>query len=149
MDPGDAADPYDEASRALVAAVAAELRPWIERRVLELAPDARDAAVAAASAADAEVTERLVALVAVDIDEQRTTPLGIVRSAMRWPTAALREAGARPVRRDEWVASADPDDVYDLAPVNWADLGPRCGEAGLVWGAAKAMRHLARHRPEG
>ena len=36
--------------------------------------------------------------------------------------------------------------VYDLAPANFADVDPALAEPGLLWGAAKAHVHLARHR---
>jgi hypothetical protein len=140
-------DAYDEASAALLAAVATEIGPWVERRVVELAPELGDEAVRAAEQARSEVVGALTVLVATDIDEQRGTPLGVVRRATRIPTEVLRAAGVAPARRDPWAREADPDDVYDLVPATWADLGPACGEAGLVWGAAKALRHLARHRP--
>jgi hypothetical protein len=140
-------DVYAEAGRALLRAVNAEVGPWIHRRVLELAPDQVEAATAAAAEATAEVVERLQVLIATDIDAQRGTPLQVVRDATRFPSAVLRDAGVAPVHRDPWQKEAAPDDLYDLQPATWADIGPESGEAGLIWGAAKAMVHLARHRP--
>jgi hypothetical protein len=61
-------------------------------------------------------------------------------------TAVLREAGARPVARDEFGERSFPDDVYDLSPATWTDVDPALHEPGLVWGAAKAHVHLARRR---
>jgi hypothetical protein len=140
-------DVYDEACRALIQAVQAELGPWMERRILQLAPDRVEGASAVATQATTEVVEGLGVLVATDIDAQRGTPLQLVRRATRLGTAVLRDAGVAPVHRDPWQKEAEPDDDYDLAPATWADIGPESGEAGLVWGAAKAMVHLARHRP--
>jgi len=140
-------DVYDEACRALIDAVGAELGPWMEGRILQLAPGQVDRAAAVASQATTEVVEGLRALVATDIDAQRGTPLQLVRRVTRLATAVLRDAGVAPVHRDPWQTEAEPNDDYDLIPATWADLGPESGEAGLVWGAAKAMAHLDRHRP--
>jgi hypothetical protein len=140
-------DVYAEASRALIAAVQVELGPWIERRVLELAPDQVSGAARAAQQAQVEVLEGLAVLVETDIDAQRGTPLQLVRRSTRFATAVLRDAGVAPVHRDAWQREAEPDDLYGLEPATWADLGPASAEAGLIWGAAKAMVHLERHRP--
>jgi hypothetical protein len=140
-------DVYAAASTALLEVVEAQLGPWIEGRVLELAPDQSAEATDAARQATAEVVAGLRDLLATDIDDQRTTPLQLVRHSTRFATAVLARAGVAPVRRDPWQKEAEPDDDYDLSPATWADLGPEAGEAGLIWGAAKAMAHLARHRP--
>jgi hypothetical protein len=73
--------------------------------------------------------------------------LQVVRRSTRFAGEVLRDAGVPPVHRDRWQREAEPDDLYDLSPATWADIGPASGEAGLIWGAAKAMAHLARHRP--
>jgi hypothetical protein len=135
-----------DASQALLDAVEVALAPWVEQRLLarapHLGPSAGDTARRAADVALAELRR----LLTTDIDAQRTTPLQILRDAMAGPTAALSAAGVPPVPRDARQAEVDPDDVYDLGPATWADLGDGVGEAGLVWGAAKAMVHLDRHR---
>jgi hypothetical protein len=140
-------DVYGGACRALIEAVSVELGPWLERQVLELAPEQIDGAAGAAARATAEVLEGMRDLTATDIDAQRGTPLQLVRRATRFGTAVLQAADVPPVHRDVWQQEAEPDDVYGLHPATWAELGPASGEAGLVWGAAKAMVHLARHRP--
>lgn len=130
---------------------------WVERCVQRVLadqgrqPDPALAAkvAAAARAAQADGGRRLRALLAADVDEQRTNPLGILRSLVPYPTAVLRAAGADPVERDEFQQRAFPDDVYDLSPANFADVDPALHEPGLVWGAAKAHIHLARRRREG
>lgn len=137
--------------------VEAALPGWVERSVERLAVawagrlDAGVAAAARAAGADAraEVAPRVRALLALDLDEQRTNPLALVREAVRFPTAVLREAGVPPVERDEVAERQLPDDPYDLTPTSFADLDPALHEPGLEWGAAKAHVHLARRRAEG
>ena len=99
---------------------------------------------AAGEAARADVVPRLRELLALDIDEQRTTPLTIVRTAVAHPTAVLRAAGVPPVDRIEPDERRFPDDVYGIAPASMGELGPSVGGPGLAWGAAKAHVHLQR-----
>lgn len=143
---------------ALADGIEAALPGWIERTVERLvvawtgAPagvDVRADAAAAGRAAVDDVGPRLRALLATDVDEQRGTPLAVVRGAVRWPTAVLRAAGVPEVVRDTFAERAFPADVYDLAPATWADLDPALAEPGLVWGAAKAHVVLSRRRRDG
>lgn len=152
----------------LADAVEAALGAWVERAVArrlaypsgaepppETAPppptpppDLATAAAAAGRRAVADVGPRLRDLLALDIDDQWTNPLAILRSAVAYPSAVLADAGAPPVERDAHDARINPDDVYDLAPVAFADLGPTVHERGLEWGAAKAHVHLRRRRED-
>ena len=143
---------------ALADGVQAALPGWVERSVERLhvekllrrpPSDVREAATAAGLAAAADVGDRVHALLALDIDEQRTGPLALVRQAVPYPTEVLRAAGVPPVARDEFATRQFPDDVYDLAPVSFGELDPDLQEIGLVWGAAKAHVHLARRRADG
>ncbi len=111
--------------------------------------EVRAAAEAAGRDAAAEVGPQVRALLDLDVDDQRTGPLALVRRAVIHPTRVLREAGVAPVARDDFAARQFPDDVYDLAPVTFAELDPDLQEAGLAWGAAKAHVHLSRRRAEG
>ena len=86
------------------------------------------------------------ALLALDVDAQPTTPLALVRGAVRYPTEVLASAGVRPVDRDPMAAEGFPDDVYDLTPGSLADLDPALVEAGIAWGAAKAHTVLRRRK---
>jgi hypothetical protein len=87
------------------------------------------------------------ALLASDIDAQRTNPLSLLRGAVRYPTAVLRDAGVAPTgQRDEFAVRAFPDDVYDLAPATWTDVDESLQEPGIAWGAWKAYTHLSRRR---
>lgn len=156
-DPRD--DPADAAAlsayaAALADAIEAAIPGWVDRSVRGvlaaqgLPVDDRVAAAiaAAADAATADGAPRARELLATDVDAQRANPLGILRSLVRYPTAVLREAGARPGPRDGFSVRNFPDDVYDLTPAAFADVDPALHEPGVSWGAAKAHVHLARRR---
>lgn len=137
----------------LLAAVEGALGPWVveaihHRHPGPLPPEVEVAAAEAAQAAVDDVGTRLAELLALDIDEQWTNPLAIIRSAVRYPTAVLADAGVAPLARDATDARMHPDDVYALAPAAFGDLGEAVHEPGLVWGAAKAHLHLSRRRGE-
>lgn len=152
-DPADAAALAGYAA-ALGDAIEAAIPGWVDRKVREvlaaqgIVADNRvaSAIAAAAAAAAADGLPRVRALLATDVDDQRSNPLGIVRSLVRYPTGVLRSAGARPVARDDFSARTFPDDVYDLTPANFTDVDPALHEPGITWGAAKAHVHLARRR---
>jgi hypothetical protein len=137
----------EEQARALAEAIEAALPGWIERCLRRFdgagRPPVDAAAVVAAAVAD--VVPRLRALLATDVDEQTTTPLALLREAVRYPTGALRAAGVPPVERDDFARARFPDDDYDLTPASWADVDPALAEPGIAWGAAKAWTHRARH----
>lgn len=105
-----------------------------------------EAASAAGETAAREVGAAVRRLLAADIDEQRTTPLQLIRGAVRYPTGVLAAAGAPPVVRDDFAVSAFPEDVYDLSPASWAEVDPALTEAGIAWGASKAFAHKQRHQ---
>jgi hypothetical protein len=106
--------------------------------------DARDAGRASA----ARVSGELRALFALDASEQRSTPLEIVRSAVREPTEVLRAAGVPPVVRDAFDERAWPDDRYGLVPRTLGELGDDdLAPLQLAWGLAKA--NVLRARAEG
>jgi hypothetical protein len=146
----------EEQAAALADAVEAALPGWVERSVRRVLiayrgaadPAAMESASSAGEQAVNEVGPELRALLATDVDEQRSTPLTQLRAAVRYPTSVLREAGVPPVARDEQQARLFPDDDYDLAPANFADVDPALAEPGLAWGAAKAYVHLQRHKRE-
>jgi hypothetical protein len=102
------------------------------------------AAAGAGRRAQTEVAAGLKALLQTDIDAQTTTPLSLLRQAVRYPTEVLRAAGVPPVRRDAFAEARFPEDDYDLAPATLADVAPGLVELGLAWGAAKAMAHQRR-----
>lgn len=138
-----------EHGRRLADAIEIALPGWVERSVAGRLPDAgasvRAAAAAAGVRAGSEVGAEVRALLELDVDQQRTTPLTLLRAAVRYPTEVLREASAPPVGRDREQERLFPDDVYDLTPATFADVDPALGDLGLAWGAAKAFTHLQRH----
>ncbi len=146
----------EEYATALADAIVDVLPAWVERSVvgvlvaagLPVGDERRDEARAAGGRAAEEVGAEVRALLALDVDSQRSTPLSILREAVRYPTDVLRAAGVPPAaERDEVRARLFPDDDYDLSPATFADVDPRLAEPGLAWGAAKAFTHLQRHRP--
>lgn len=139
----------------LADAIDVALGPWVRRSVervhverLTRRPpqEVRDAAEQAGAEATELIGGRVRALLALDIDEQRTGPLALLRSAAVFPTQVLLAAGVPTAARDEFLQSQFPDDVYDLGPASFADIDPALHEPGLIWGAAKAHVHLARRR---
>ena len=144
-----------EYATALADAIEMVLGSWVERSVervyvqqLTRRPpqDVRDAAALAGAEAREEILPKVRELLALDIDEQRSGPLSLLRSAARFPTRVLLDAGVPTPVRDEFLQKQFPDDVYDLGPAAFADLDPSLHEPGLIWGAAKAHVHLARRR---
>jgi hypothetical protein len=104
-----------------------------------------EAAGTAGERAAHRVGERLAALLATDPEEQRETPLEIVRTLYEEPTEILIAAGVPPVVRDAFDERAWPEDRYDLAPRTLGDLGdPDLGPLHLAWGMAKATVLRAR-----
>ena len=137
----------DDHGRALADGIEAALPGWVVRCVGRYLPDPGPEAEAeeAGARAAAEVGGAVRRLLALDIDEQRTTPLTILRDAVRYPADVLRAAGVPPVERDRFSQERFPDDDYDLTPAGFADIDPALAEVGLAWGAAKAWEHKRRH----
>jgi hypothetical protein len=100
--------------------------------------DIRVSAAQVGAAAARRVADELRALLARDPAEQAATPLEVVRTIVREPTALLWELGVPEVVRDPFDERTHPGDVYDLAPRTLADLEPELGPQLLVWGMAKA-----------
>jgi hypothetical protein len=155
-DPGDAAALAGYAT-ALADGVERAIPGWVDRAVrsvlaaqgIAVTGDVEAGIDDAAARARAVGAPRVRGLLEADVDAQRGNPLAVLRSLVRYPTAVLRAAGARPVARDEFAVRNFPDDAYDLSPATFADVDPALHEPGLVWGAAKAHVHLARRRREG
>jgi hypothetical protein len=140
---------------ALADAVVHALPGWVERSVARLvrawtggepAAEVLEAAQDAGRRAAVEVGADVRALVEADIDDQRTTPLSLLRAAVRYPTEVLQAAGVPPVERDAVQERLLPGDVYDLSPATFADVDPTLAEPGMLWGAAKALAHRRRHQ---
>ena len=141
----------------LADAVDAALPGWVLRCVTERyraagpapTPTIDRAARDAGTACRDDVGARVRALLEADPDDQRSTPLALLRTAVRYPTEVLAGAGVPAVRRDDFAVRSFPDDAYDLTPASFRDLDESLHEPGLVWGAAKAHVHLARRRAGG
>ena len=114
--------------------------------MLETSPSTTASACGRARRASAaRVTADLRALFAADARAQRATPLEIVRTAYREPTAVLEAAGIPPVERDSFDERAWPDDRYGLVPRTLGDLGdPDLAPLHLAWGLAKSAVLRAR-----
>jgi len=157
MDAAEARRRLDETGAAIVAGVERCLPDWCVHqveRILDawgrLDSDARRHAAQEARAAGAAASTRVVAdlrtLLATDPAVQSATPLEVVRTAYREPTAVLAKAEVPPVVRDRFDERAWPDDVYGLVPRSVGDLGDEeLGSLLLAWGLAKAA--LVRPRP--
>jgi hypothetical protein len=99
-----------EYAQALASAIEAALPGWVERSVEhimrawrgEIPRDVADAAAAAGRQAQVETGAAIRALLAADIDDQRTTPLALLRQAVKYPTEVLQQAGVPPVERDRF-----------------------------------------------
>jgi hypothetical protein len=138
-----------EAGDAIVTGVERELPGWVRRQVTRILdawgrtqPDVRaraeQAAIDAGDVATARVVGELRSLLATDPSAQTATPLEIVRSAYREPTAVLAAAGIPPVERDGFEARAWPDDRYGLVIATLGDLGDDdLAPLHFAWGMAK------------
>ncbi|MDP9386646.1 MAG: hypothetical protein M3Q48_01645 [Actinomycetota bacterium] len=143
----------EEQAQALARAAEEALPRWVERSVERLLvayhgaadPGVMDEARAAGRRAAAEVGGKVRTLLEADVDEQPTTPLALLRQAVRYPTGVLVAAGVPPVVRDRFAEERFPDDPYDLTPASFADIDPLLHEPGLAWGAAKAWVVTRRH----
>ncbi len=143
----------DDYSKALADGIEAALPTWVVHSVVGVMtawaggvePDVMLAAEEAATRAGSDIGSAVRALLSADIDDQRTTPLAIVRTAVRYPTEVLVAAGVSEIQRDEFAEAAFPDDVYDLSPASFADIAPALADVGIAWGAWKAMEHRRRH----
>jgi hypothetical protein len=145
----------EQAATAILAGVEREIPGWAVRQVTRLLdawgsdPETRararaDAEVAGRRAAD-RVVDELRQLFALDVEEQRATPLQIVRSAYLEPAEVLVAAGVPPVRRDEFEERSLPDDRYGLAIGNLGELGDDdLAPLLLAWGVGKATVVRAR-----
>lgn len=156
VDPADEAR-FREISSALVERTESVVPGWIERLVVDRArqwsghvsPEVVASATTAGSAAAADVSARLRALVETDLDEQWTNPLSLLRDTTRFAHDVLADLGVPAVARDQFSTRSFPDDDYGLMPAAWEDVDPSLHEIGLAWGAAKAYLFKARRRAEG
>ena len=144
----------EEYAEALADGIEAALATWVvgcitavmDRAGRPMTPEIGLAAEVAGELARREAGAAVRDLLRADVDEQATTPLAILRWAVRYPTEVLYQTGVPPLERDRFVQAAFPDDIYGLSPSSFADIDPALAELGIVWGAAKAFEHRRRHR---
>lgn len=131
--------------------MAAVLPAWLEARALAVLGErsdgtghVRSAVVSAARRAAEEAVAGLRALAATDVDEQRTTPLAVVRQCAGGElTATLVRSGVpAPAVAAGTGPAADP---LGLAPTSWEQVDAGVHELALRWGVAKVRAHRARH----
>jgi hypothetical protein len=147
----------DDAAERLAEGIERALPAWVvasvERILVAYRGTAPAEVLARAAAAGEEAGHEVGAevrrLLAADIDDQWTNPLHIVRGAVRFPTAVLRDEGVPGIERDAFDETHFPDDDYGLTPMSFADVDEELQELGIVWGATKARAHLERRRAEG
>ena len=136
-----------ELGTRLAEAVAAAIPAWVGRTLRARAPDVGDDVVAGVTGeVEAEVLGDLRALLASDVDDQRQSPLAVVRRAAATVGGALDGLGVPRPARDDQQRALFPHDLHDVGPASFADLSEEAGQAGIAWGAAKAFVHRERHR---
>ena len=145
--------PADATAAGLILAQAVEavLEEWITGWVarFDAAAATSTATTAAIEMVRTEVLSELRSLLTSDIDEQRATPLGVLRRAIAVVSDVLLAAGAKPPQRDPYDEQRFPEDVFGLNPATWSDIHPELVEPGLHWSVAKAFEHRRRHRSGG
>ena len=150
-------DLLEEHPRALFEAVSAVFRGWLRERAVCItgaagrtltAIEEKNLDAVVESAVD-RGRDALCALLATDVDEQRSNPLQVLRSATLPVTEFLMSLGVPAVKRDEFESRAMPDDVFAIGPLAWVDMGGDVHECGITWGAWKAATVLTRRRGEG
>jgi hypothetical protein len=137
---------FAQIGESLADQVVAVLPGWVHSCIRRFIDPPDPVAVAQASADALQLVEGpLRALLATDLDQQRGTPLAIIRRAVACPTAVLVDHGIEPVERDPFAERSFPEDHYDLSPGSWSDIDPSLADIGLRWSVAKAFLHRQRH----
>jgi hypothetical protein len=137
---------FAQIGASLADQVIAALPLWVEQCVRRFVEDPDTDAIAdAATSAIATIEEPLRTLLATDIDQQRGTPLNVIRQAVSFPTEVIAALNIEPVIRDPFAERSFPEDLYDLSPASWSDIDPSLADIGLRWSVAKAFLHRQRH----
>ncbi|MDE0137019.1 MAG: hypothetical protein OXM57_13395 [bacterium] len=122
----------------LAAVLVTAYAPYVRDRVARLGLDVPPGMDGAIEEGRRWLETALPDLLGRPFASQDRGPLELFQEALRFPTAALEQAGHQPVPRDKLVANALPGDLYDLAPASSNDLGETAWRAHLAWGASKA-----------
>ena len=148
--PEESEQAFQHYSVELTAAIDRDVRAWLTMSVRSRIPTDRwsaelDTTVEQmAESTHREILSELATLLSQDLDDQRDTPLGVLRRAAIPATELLAAQQIPPLQRDEFERKADPYDHYGIAPKTWSDVSETVGSAGIAWGAAKAYVHLQR-----
>lgn len=113
----------------------AEAYPAFVRSRLPATPDGIEDAI---GEGETWLRSTLAELLNRPFPEQGRGPLEVFQEAMKFPTAALAQAGVEVPTRDPVAQAALPGDLYDLAPASTRDLGEEVWTIHLIWGATKA-----------
>lgn len=144
----------DEPVTELLSAAGVAAPGWLRRVTLQAAgspppPGLNEAVEEMVAVQSVRLRGELEALLRTDVDEQRTNPLSLFRSAVDAPTRLLQRFEIAPPPPDAFAGERFPDDPYRLGPATWSDIDPALHEPGLTWGAWKALTVLRRRRHEG
>lgn len=108
-------DVFAAAGLALGEAILVALPQWAERIVVERTSVLEGGAGRAAGERIAEaLAAPLASLLSADVDEQRGTPLTLLRSAHRPLTDLLASRGVPYAARDDADRAANPGDVFEI-----------------------------------
>lgn len=122
----------------LAAALVAAFPRYVEEKLAEIEVAVEPEIAAAAEASCADLAFALHGLVATPVHLQQSSPLELVRGAMRTLSEALGAAGVTPPARDEQAVAINPDDVYDLGPASSQEFGEEVWQLHIEWGLEKA-----------
>ena len=93
-----------------------------------------------------EVETSIAELVDADPDAPLSGPLERIRRTVVPVNEFLQRRDVPKPMRNTMDVEMHPEDLYDLGPMTFRDLGDEVHDAGITWGAAKAHLHLKRHR---
>ena len=127
-------------------AIAAAVRPWLESAVARRGVAADPEVSELIEAVAAEVETSIAELVDADPDVPLSGPLERIRRTVVPVNEFLQRRDVPKPMRNTMDVEMHPEDLYDLGPMTFRDLGDEVHDAGITWGAAKAHLHLKRHR---
>ena len=139
------AEKYLAYGMALRAAIETSFEPWLRATLTTrfdgpMPVEVENAITQAEERALANITR----LVEADVDEPLSGPLEQLRRAVAGLGPVLDAHGFPRPNRDPYDQEMRPDDVHELGPISFMDLGEAVQTAGITWGAAKAHLHMTR-----
>ena len=138
-------------------AVMAAVPHWILRRIEEVMKSGATEVSTQVMNEISEVSQQvqrtvessLFELLSLDVDNQRQSPLHVIRTSINSATELLSRYEVPLPQRDEFETKAMPRDIFSIGPLTWKDLSEDVHEAGINWGAWKAAVVVSRRRSEG